>query len=387
MKNKPIISFDESINNHEIYYYLLPKLNEFIFEGNITELWLDFTKVKYITVDSFLPMLRAITVGAIFLRKRQPDFKYSIVDATTPAFMYLYHSGIFNMLSDYCELESEQRRRIEYYLRNYEYNPANKILEFDIFTEYISAIAGDDEEILKSSICELKNNRYVRNKIEALISWKIRNTYSSTIKAIGLQYGDRYVDVVIGQMIEVATNAIVHSGSKSYLYFQQGVYLPKTSAICGKKKTGIFIGVGDVGEGFISSLKLKEDKSYLSEYEAIKRKYLLKNELEGYHTNFEQGIQNLLGIFEAIYYSWHKERETRWYGLHDLINEVTSWGGVITVIYDNCEISFDNFNNYEESFASFMKKALHRINDKYMKMRSRKIPGVQINIEIVGDRK
>lgn len=380
MEKKQVIIFGDSINTDEINGLLLSRLNECYSERDITKLVLDFSKVSYVSVDAILPLLRALRIGCFFLTKNQPSFTMSIVDSTSPSFLYLYHTNFFSYLPECFELSGDQKNRLDYLAHNSEFNPENKIFGFEVLDEYKRVFDYDSKEYIDKF--DIDYERYIRNKLKSLVYWNVRKMYGHTFEVIENSMGEKYCYDVTQQLIELVVNSIFHSHDKTYMYFQQGVYLPKKSSEIKAKATGTFIGVGDLGMGFKKSLNEKKDKGYLSFFSEMKERVMPEEQIHRLPDLQRRDMESLLGVFEAIYFSYYQELTMEYFGLYQLIKNVTFWTGIVTIISDYIEISFNCFNGFEEEMKKYVDILLTGKRERYLKILSRKYIGVQVNVEI-----
>lgn len=195
--------------------------------------------------------------------------------------------GFFSKLSNYRIIEYDE----DYVggLSEYSYNKGNKILLDVPINDYENKSEQEKQEI-RDCLADQK-----RRDLAGSYIFKRMNS-------------DQLWDVTLNTSVELIVNAIIYSGSLSYVYMQSGIAFSKD-------KKGYLLSVVDVGKGFYASLSEKIMKG--ENYTQVERDYF-------YQYAYEIGINvkeelNFLSIMEALYYSEKRAREADLFKLKNLL--------------------------------------------------------------------
>lgn len=207
-------------------------------------------------------------------------------------------------------------------------NKNNNILQYN--SEYLGAFLGNEirkEHIIRSYKKEdfpnidfdQSNEVLLRDQVNALTAYNVQNHFQELLfdNDNTLNNHNAYIDI----LSELITNGVIHSQSTTYAMMFVDKYQTKFS-------------ISDNGIGLKNSLSSKSTFPY----------YYQKNELkDSINLNIDSinqyFIDNLIDIFEILFYSSLKERK----GLFDLmINVVINSNGYFRLHTDNCQIIISN---------------------------------------------
>lgn len=232
--------------------------------------------------------------------------------ATSSVLEFLYRANFFKTAGDR-----------DYYNQN-----GNSIITYK--EAYLGAFKG--KEIRKDHLIrsyrkddysnidfQLSDDILLRDQINSMTSYYVQEHFRELLfdNLNTLEYHNTYIDI----LSELITNGVMHSGSTTYAMMFVDKYRTKFS-------------ISDNGIGLKQSLEAKTSFPF----------YYTKNEfkdsVQKKTTSFSKyHIENLVDIFEALYYSSLKERE----GIFDLmLNVVINSKGYFRLHTDNCQIIVTN---------------------------------------------
>ncbi|UPQ75280.1 hypothetical protein [Chryseobacterium nepalense] len=186
----------------------------------------------------------------------------------------------------------------------------HKIRGYSINDNNVSGIKEEykeDEELLRDALVE----HYTYLVKEHFLALLYENEFTSN------QH-----NLFINILSELITNGVIHSKSSVFALMFVDRFKTKFS-------------ISDNGIGFTESLKFKKGNNYYEPYELTK---LLNN--KNYFKNIHENIiNNLISIFEALFYSFMKNRR----GIFDLmINVVLNSRGYFRLHSENSQIIISN---------------------------------------------
>lgn len=161
---------------------------------------------------------------------------------------------------------------------------------------------------------------YLRDHVNSVVSYNVQTHFQELLfdNENTANNHNEYIDI----LSELITNGVIHSQSTTYAMMFVDKYQTKFS-------------ISDNGVGFKNSLNSKKNiPFYYTPNEFQKNVKLdLSNSINEYY------IQNLIEIFEILYYSSLKERK----GLFDLmLNVVLKSNGYFRLHTNNCQIIISN---------------------------------------------
>lgn len=283
-----IYRLPECINKETLYRQILPDLTKRyrnIKKGEETAVSL----VQTSRIDSnALPLF----VGMLNLLEHNSGRSVYLELAYTPRLLaFLEISDFFNVLSKYNIIYYDE----EYIggFPNYHYNKKNKILPYVPILDY-EKNSNEKKWEIRDGLAEKVRGDLLCNPIFGRESTPIRN--------------DELWDTTMITVTELIVNAIIYSGSMSYVYMKTGINYTDT-------KKGHLISVVDVGHGFYKSLseKIQREDGYTQERRDEFYHYARKLGI-----NIEKEI-NFLSIMEALYYSQEQARNMDLFKLKNLL--------------------------------------------------------------------
>ncbi|MBQ8200070.1 MAG: hypothetical protein IJZ76_11695 [Lachnospiraceae bacterium] len=196
--------------------------------------------------------------------------------------------------------------------------------------------------------------------------------------------GDQMWETTLGAVAELIDNAILHSGSISYLYMQSGIKFEDN-------KKGYLISVADVGKGYYGALSEKIEKQ--PEEECIL--YTQSSREQFYRYAHSLGIDiekeiNFLSIMEALYYSQIQDREI---DLYKLKNSLAISNANFRIHQRNKEIVFTSKQcggcNNREDILNCLQCIWNRkdTSETSLKTYPIEMAGVHIEIEFIQEKK
>jgi len=321
-ENISIIDSDKTFTTLVFYTEFLQKLSLFYKENPFEEIKFklfqngdeDIYNSQYRIDPISIPLLLSILEQLSKFHKKPLDLLLYNNKATIDALQFLFRSGFFKNAGNYKDLTFQSKN----------------ILSFD--ERYLGAFS--DHLIRKDHIIRsyskndlnlnFKTSSYqeeitLRDHILSIISYKVREHYAEllfdneyTLKAYNL-----YIDI----LSELITNGILHSGSTTYSMMFVDRFKCKFS-------------ISDNGIGLRKSLESKSSDNFYYKKGAFKSSVRIKSDV--FNPLF---IDNLIDIFETLYYSSLKERR----GLFDLmLNVVLTSNGYFRLHTDNCQIIISN---------------------------------------------
>lgn len=207
----------------------------------------------------------------------------------------------------------------------------NNILNFK--EEYLGAFKGREirkDHIIrsykKSDYSDIDFSRHttkdeieLRDTINSLTAYSVQEHFTELLfdNENTLKNHNTYIDI----LSELITNGVLHSGSTTYAMMFVDTLKTKFS-------------ISDNGVGFKGSLMSKNDLPFYYKKEDF------RNSISRTNSSFNvQYIENLLDIFETLFYSSLKERK----GLFDLmLNVVLNSNGYFRLHTENCQIIVSN---------------------------------------------
>ncbi|MCT3648021.1 hypothetical protein HZQ44_07520 [Elizabethkingia anophelis] len=306
---------DDSKNFTPLYFYteFLSKLASFYKENknNVIEFLLfekgdnDIFSSNYRIEPISTPLLLSIIEQLSKFHKKPLELHLNNNHATIKVLEFLYRAGFFRI--------SKENNVLIY---NSDYLGAfqgNKIRKEHIIRAY-------KKEDFVNIDFKQSNDILLRDQVNSITSYSVQKHFHELLydNENTIKNHNEYIDI----LSELITNGVIHSQSTTYAMMFVDKYQTKFS-------------ISDNGIGFKNSLSAKQKFPF----------YYEKNELENsinlelsssINNNF---IENLIEIFEILYYSSLKERK----GLFDLmINVVLKSNGYFRLHTNNCQIIISN---------------------------------------------
>ncbi|GGF11441.1 hypothetical protein SAMN05443634_1034 [Chishuiella changwenlii] len=302
----------------------------------------NFTPLIFYT--EFLPKL-----AEYYKNNKSEDIKFLLFQkGDTEIFSAIYRIDPIStplLLSIIEQLSKFHKKSLELYLNNnhatikvlgflfradfFKISRENKILYYN--ENYLGAFQGNEirkEHIIKSYKkkdfpnidFDFENEIQLRDHVNSIISYNVQTHFGELLydNINTANNHNEYINI----LSELITNGVIHSQSTTYAMMFVDKYQTKFS-------------ISDNGIGFKNSLNSKQNLPF----------YYKKNEFESNTTlQFPTSInkyfiENLLEIFEILFYSSLKERK----GLFDLmLNVVLHSNGYFRLHTNNCQIIISN---------------------------------------------
>lgn len=309
----PLLFYNEFLNKLANFYKQNPQENIVLklFEKGDEEIYNSYYKIDPISI----PLLLSIVEQLSKFHKKPLDLLLFNNHATIAVMEFLFRANFFKIVGN----------------NNYYNFKGNKILNFE--EEYLGAFKG--KEIRKDHIIRAykksdypdvdfsnystKNEIFLRDTVNSLTAYNVQEHFTELLfdNENTLKNHNSYIDI----LSELITNGVLHSKSTTYAMMFVDKFKTKFS-------------ISDNGIGLKSSLDAKDDFPFYYKKEDF------RNSISKTETKFDDHyIENLLNIFETLFYSSLKERK----GLFDLmITVVISANGYFRLHTDNCQIIVSN---------------------------------------------
>lgn len=320
--NISIIDSDKTFTTLVFYTEFLKKLSLFYKENPSKEVRFklfqhgdeDIYNSQYRIDPIALPLLLSICEQLSKFHKKPLELLLYNNKATIEVLEFLFRSGFFKNAGNYNDSAFKSKN----------------ILSFD--HRYLGAFS--DQQIRKDHIirsyCKedinfsfhassYQEEIILRDQILSLISYKVREHYAELLfdNEYTLKSYNLYIDI----LSELITNGILHSGSTTYSMMFVDRFKCKFS-------------ISDNGIGLRKSLQDKKADNFYYKKSDFRSSVDIKTGLFN-----PLLIDNLIDIFETLYYSSLKERR----GLFDLMmNVVLTGNGYFRLHTDNCQIIISN---------------------------------------------
>jgi hypothetical protein len=321
-ENVSIIDSGKTFTTLVFYTEFLQKLSVFYKQNPFEEIKFklfqngdeDIYNSQYRIDPISIPLLLSIFEQLSKFHKKPLDLLLYNNKATIEALQFLFRSGFFKNAGNYKDLTFSSKN----------------ILSFD--DRYLGAFS--DQQIRKDHIVRsygkedlnfnFKTVSYheeilLRDQILSIVSYKVREHYAELLfdNEYTLNSYNLYIDI----LSELITNGILHSGSTTYSMMFVDRYKSKFS-------------ISDNGIGLKKSLDNKTSDNFYYKKGDFRSSVKVKSTL--FNPLF---VDNLIDIFETLYYSSLKERR----GLFDLmLNVVLTSNGYFRLHTDNCQIIISN---------------------------------------------
>jgi hypothetical protein len=317
--NKIVPIIDSGKNFTPLFFYteFLKKLANFYRENKNEELKFrlfekgdnDIFNSTYRIDPISIPLLLSITEQLSKFHKKPLELLLNNNNATLNALEFLFRTNFFKTINT-----SSER--------------GNNILKYD--PNYLGAFLGNEirkEHLVRSYKKEDYNNVdfdqadeiLLRDQVNSLTSYNVQVHFQELLfdNDNTVNNHNAYIDI----LSELITNGVIHSQSTTYAMMFVDRHQTKFS-------------ISDNGIGLKNSLSSKN--SFPSYYQKNELRDSIGLKLEFVDQYF---IDNLLDIFEILFYSSLKERK----GLFDLmINVVIKSDGYFRLHTDNCQIIISN---------------------------------------------
>ncbi|MFC5873182.1 hypothetical protein SAMN05443633_11222 [Chryseobacterium arachidis] len=339
----PII--DSNVNFTPLVFYrdFLKKLANFYRENPTEEIAFrlfgngddDIYNSSYRIDPIALPLLLSILEQLSKFHKNPLRLFLNNNHATSSALEFLYRANFFKTAGD----------------RDYYNQYGNSIISYK--EEYLGAFKG--KEIRKDHLIrsyrkddysnidfQINDDILLRDQINSLTSYYVQDHFRELLydNPNTVDYQNTYIDI----LSELITNGVMHSGSTTYAMMFVDKFRTKFS-------------ISDNGIGLKKSLEAKITFPFYY------KKDDFKNSISHKKTDFSSYyVENLLDIFEALYYSSLKERE----GILDLmLNVVINSNGYFRLHTENCQIIISNRFKYIAKLHEIRQQILnvHNINE------------------------
>ncbi|AZI69770.1 hypothetical protein [Cloacibacterium normanense] len=306
---------DDGVNFTPLVFYteFLPKLAEF-YRGNKTD-EIKFLLFQKGDTDIFnstyridpisTPLLLSIIEQLSKFHKKPLELYLNNNHATIKVLEFLYLEGFFRIAKE------------------------NDILIYN--SNYLGAFLGN--EIRKEHIIRAyrkkdfpnidfkqSNEILLRDKVNSIVSYNVQTHFHDLLydNENTVKNHNEYINI----LSELITNGVIHSQSTTYAMMFVDKYQTKFS-------------ISDNGIGFKNSLSKKQNFPFY--YEKNELENSIKLELNS--TLNKYFVENLIEIFEILYFSSLKERK----GLFDLmLNVVLKSNGYFRLHTNNCQIIISN---------------------------------------------
>lgn len=291
-----LASFYRENKNEEIRFRLFEKGDDEIFNSSYS-------------IDPIsIPLLLSIIEQLSKFHKKPLELLLNNNHATLNVLEFLFRANFFNTISTS--------------------KKGSNILQYD--SDYLGAFLGNEirkEHIIRAYKKEdytsldfsIPDEILLRDQVNALTAYNVQNHFQELLfdNDNTSNNHNTYIDI----LSELITNGVIHSQSTTYAMMFVDKYQTKFS-------------ISDNGIGLKNSLSSKNSFPF----------YYQKNELRNsINLNIDSidkyFIDNLVDIFEILFYSSLKERK----GLFDLmINVVIKSNGYFRIHTDNCQIIISN---------------------------------------------
>lgn len=306
----PLVFYTDFLNKLAKFYTGSPSHEVVfkLFENGDNEIYNSTYRIDPIA----LPLLLSIIEQLSKFHKKPLNLVLNNNHATSSTLEFLYRANFFKTVGG----------------KDYLNQSGNNILTFK--EEYLGAFKGKEirkEHIIRSYRKDdyskinffTENDIILRDEVNSMTSYYVQKHFQELLydNLNTVQYHNTYIDI----LSELITNGVIHSGSTTYAMMFVDKYRTKFS-------------ISDNGIGLRNSLDTKRNFPFYY----TSREF--RNSLSPKKTSFSKYyIDNLIDIFETLFYSSLKERE----GLFDLmINVVINSNGYFRLHTDNCQIIISN---------------------------------------------
>lgn len=306
----PLIFYTEFLNKLAKFYTGKPEeeITFKLFENGDNEIYSSTYRIDPIA----MPLLLSIIEQLSKFHKKPLRLLLNNNHATSSTLEFLYRANFFKTIGG----------------RDSNNFSGNNLLSFN--EQYLGAFHG--KEIRKDHLIRsyrkddytdidfsTNDDLVLRDEINSLTTYYVQEHFRDLLydNLNTINYHNTYIDI----LSELITNGVMHSGSTTYAMM-----------FVDKNKTKF--SISDNGIGLKKSLDLK------SNFPFYYKKHEFRNSLNTKESSFSGTyINNLIDIFEALFYSSLKERE----GLFDLMmNVVLKSEGYFRLHTDNCQIIISN---------------------------------------------
>jgi len=299
----PLIFYTEFLSKLANHYREYDKANiEFLlFEKGDNEIFSANYRIDPIST----PLLLSIAEQLSKFHKKSLELHLNNNHATIKVLEFLFRSGFFRISK-----ENKIFNYNENYLGAFQGNEIRK-------EHIIRAYKKEDYSNIDFSI---NDEIYLRDHVNSVVSYNVQSHFRDLLydNENTANNHNEYINI----LSELITNGVIHSQSTTYAMMFVDKYQTKFS-------------ISDNGVGFKNSLNSKQSIPF----------YYTPNEfqnniqLELSDSINEYFIENLIEIFEILYYSSLKERK----GLFDLmLNVVLKSNGYFRLHTNNCQIIISN---------------------------------------------
>jgi hypothetical protein len=293
---KKLASFYRENKNEEIKFRLFEKGDDEIFNSSY--------RIDPISI----PLLLSIIEQLSKFHKKPLDLILNNNHATLNVLEFLFRANFFKTISN-----SNEKNNILKYNSNY----LGAFLGNTIRKEHI--IRSYKKEDYINTDFNRPNEISLRDEVNSLTSYNVQNHFQELLfdNDNTSNNHNTYIDI----LSELITNGVIHSQSTTYAMMFVDKYQTKFS-------------ISDNGIGLKNSLSNKNNFAFYYKKNELSEAINLK--LDSIDKYF---IDNLIDIFEILFYSSLKERK----GLFDLmINVVIKSNGYFRLHTDNCQIIISN---------------------------------------------
>lgn len=306
---------DDSINFTPLVFYtqFLPKLANFYREnGNDSVKLLLFEKedddifnVNYRVDPISTPLLLSIFEQLSKFHKRPLNLFLNNNHGTENVLEFLFRSGFFEISKNDSILEFSQN-----YLGAFQGNEIRKehIIRSYRKQDFPNIDFNNSNEIL------------LRDHVNSIVAYNVQTHFQDLLydNENTARNHNEYINI----LSELITNGIIHSQSTTYAMMFVDKFQTKFS-------------ISDNGVGFRNSLSSKQNIPFYYKQNELKD-HIMSNISSSLDTYY---LENLIEIFEVLYYSSLKERK----GLFDLmLNVVLKSDGYFRLHTNNCQIIISN---------------------------------------------
>lgn len=261
-----------------------------------------------------IPLLLSICEQLSKFHKKPLDLLLYNNIATIKALQFLFRSGFFKNAGNYNDLSIRSKN-----ILSFDHRYLGAFSDQQIRKDHIVRSYSKEDLNIHFHTASYQEEVSLRDQILSLISYKVREHYAELLfdNEYTLKSHNLYIDI----LSELITNGILHSGSTTYSMMFVDRFKCKFS-------------ISDNGIGLRKSLDDKKSDNFY--YKKLDFSSSVKIKSDIFNSLL---IDNLIDIFETLYYSSLKERR----GLFDLmLNVVLTSNGYFRLHTDNCQIIISN---------------------------------------------